>query len=104
MIIYGAEPCVGFQVMHTMTNRQPQVDLTHTAVKLPNVFEDRKKSKGVLSPVSADSKTWLVRAEMSSSVGLWLSGDTSVKATIQVCNTTVCSMNRNSLMCTFVLH
>ena len=87
MVIYRSEPCVGFQVMHTMTDRQPQVDLTSTAVKLPNVFEERKKSKGVLFPVSADSKTWLVRAEMSKPIGLWLSGDTGVRATIQVrCN------------------
>ena len=100
MIIHGAEPCVGFQVMHTMTDRQAQVDLTRTAVKLPNISAERKKGNGALFPVSADSKTWLVRAELSSAVGLWLSGDTSVKGTIQVCNTTVCVVNRNNLMCT----
>ena len=84
MVIHGSEPCVGFQVMHHASDRQLQADVTNTAVKLLNVFDQEKKNLGPPLAASADPKTWLVRARMNKSLRLWLSGDTHVRATIQV--------------------
>ena len=85
MVIHDAEPCTGFQVMHStsMPDGQQPVDLTHTAVRLPNVFAKATDGRGHL-PASADSKTWLIRAGAAGSLRLWLSGEASTRATIQV--------------------
>ena len=85
MIIHEAQPCTGFQVAHSasVTDGQQLTDLTHTAVRLPNMFAKSTDGRGHL-PASADSKTWLVRAGAPSSLTLWLSGEASTRATVQV--------------------
>ncbi len=83
----GASPCHDFQVMHSRSDRQQPVDMTHTAVQLPDLT--RKNRKGSVSAESElGRQTWLVRLRASGSISLWIGGDgisdRAVRATVQV--------------------
>ncbi len=80
----GASPC---QVTHSSSDRQQPVDMTHTAVQLPDLTRQNRQGSA-----SADSElgrqTWLVRLRASGSISLWIGGDgisdRAVRATAQV--------------------
>ena len=84
----GASPCHDFQVTNSRSDRQHPVDMTHTAVQLPDLTRQNRKGSA-----STDStlgrQTWLVRLRASGSISLWIGGDGSsdraVRATVQVC-------------------
>lgn len=46
MLIQGADPCNGFQVMHSSTHKHSPVDVTHVAVKLPALTLQQGKKEG----------------------------------------------------------
>ncbi|DBA69939.1 TPA: GPI inositol deacylase [Trebouxia sp. C0005] len=87
LLMQGASPCRDFQVMHSRSGRQPPVDMTHTAVQLPDLTRQNRKGSA-----SADStlgrQTWLVRLRASGSISLWIGGDGvsdhAVRGTVQV--------------------
>ncbi len=84
----GASPCRDFQVTHSRSDRQQPVDMTHTAVQLPDLTHKNRKG-GVSADSELGRQTWLVRLRASGSISLWIGGDGSsdraVRATVQVC-------------------
>ncbi|KAL0021017.1 hypothetical protein WJX77_007158 [Trebouxia sp. C0004] len=87
LLMQGASPCRDFQVMHSRSDRQQPLDMTHMAVELPDLTRQNRKGSA-----SADSKpggqTWLVRLRASGSISLWIGSDEAidyaVRATVQV--------------------
>lgn len=88
MLLHGAAPCSDFQLTHTRPDMQQQVDVTHTAVALPDLRRQRDTG-GEAAASQPQGQTWLVRLTEPGSVSLWLDRAESVKQAlsgiVQVC-------------------
>lgn len=93
LLVQGAEPCTGFQVMHSSASSAQTTDITHMAVQLPNLARQSLKQKMHGSFRGAEDtegrQTWLVRTSAPGLIKLWLDGagaSKSVEATAEVCS------------------
>ena len=88
MLLHGAAPCSGFQLTHTRPDMQQQVDVTHTAVALPDLRR-QGDTDGEAAASQPHRQTWLVRLKDPGSISLWLgSADAAKQAVsgiVQVC-------------------
>lgn len=90
LVVQGAEPCTGFQVMQSSTSSAQTMDITHTAVQLPHLSRQSLKQKMQGSFRQAEDtvgrQTWLVRTSAPGLIKLWLGAGASkpVEATVEV--------------------
>ena len=91
LLMQGAEPCTGFQIMQSSTVSAQTMDITHMAVPLPDLSRQSLKQKMHESfrgdEATEGMQTWLVRTSASGLIKLWLDGAGSsnpVEATAEV--------------------
>lgn len=91
LLVQGAAPCTGFQVMQSSNSSAHTTDITHMAVQLPDVSKPSLKQKMHRSFTGAADteghQTWLVRVRALGVVMLWLDGNgasKAVEATVEV--------------------
>lgn len=93
LLVQGAAPCTGFQVMQSSNSSAHTTDITHMAIQLPDVSKQSLKQKMQSSFTGAADtevrQTWLVRVSAPGVVTLWLDGSgasKAVEATVEVRN------------------
>lgn len=90
LLIQGARPCDGFQVMRTSIDAVHTVDITHTAVQLPDAMQQSSHMKVHEGPeTTGGQQLWLVHVATPGVTRLWLDGGGSsnhVEATAEVCH------------------
>ncbi|KAL3145120.1 GPI inositol-deacylase, variant 2 [Trebouxia sp. C0009 RCD-2024] len=88
LLIQGARPCDGFQVMRTSIDAVHTVDITHTAVQLPDAMQQSSHMKVHEGPeTTGGQQLWLVHVATPGVTRLWLDGGGSsnhVEATAEV--------------------
>ena len=92
LLVQGAEPCTGFQVMQSSTSSAQTTDITHMAVQLPDLSRQslQQKMNGSFrgDEDTEGRQTWLVRTSTPGLIKLWLNGagaSQSVEVTAEVC-------------------
>ena len=90
LLILGAEPCSGFQVMHSVSDIAHATDMTHIAVQLPDVTQCSEKQKKHRHQTEEARQAWLVQLHTPGVVWLWLDGTSkAVDATVEVCTSSL---------------